>query len=159
MGKIENMKMLARKAREAIDEDWLKDIKEMKQIAVKKRGSFERLPNLDLRGKPKGSFSSGSEEDPEVIRVNFLSDPRKIEGKFGSNYVVDLEVLKSSDEGIEPGKYSVWANTTVLESELENYIKFRESNCIGTRAIIAYYGRVKVKGRQPAYVYRIIPED
>jgi len=150
------MLRIKRKAKEAIDPDWLQTVKELKEIAIKMRGAaFERLPWLDLREL------EGSEEDPAVLLITALGEPRSFQTEKMRRplHVVDAEVELSSDPKIETGKYSIMLNTSVLKSEFER-VKQEMGSITGEKFIIAYYGRVKTKSSpQPVYIFRVIPHS
>ena len=146
--KLENILAKAKAEAKKLDMDWLKNAKE---IAVKRRGGFEKLDRLDLREL------GGSAEDPEVVEVKWLSEPRSVKTAkmMSAMDVVEVEVLRSSKPDLaEAGKkYSVWANTTVLKQELD-----RNKPVAGEKAIIASYGTIQNKRGQNMYLFRVIPE-
>lgn len=159
---IENVMALKKKAREETPENWLASVQEIKEIAVSARQEqlqrrFEKLPRLDLR-----KIEEGTTEDPTVILVQALNNyhmvkTSRMEKPMG---VLDVLILNSSDPNVKKGeKYTIWANTSVLASELDAFQKQCNGDTTNEQFIIAYYGRVaskKFKGVK-AYLYRVIP--
>ena len=153
--------------------NWLKQAKELKEMAVTYRKqqaqkTFEKLPRLDVRGL------GGNEEDPVAIKVKAINTPHsvKTDRMERAMDVFDLEVLLVSEEGlkindkssetiVKGGRYSLWENTTVIKKEMDAYLKeFGQNGSIEEQEfIIASYGRVpsKQKGRKDIYLYRVFP--
>jgi hypothetical protein len=171
---IENRLALVQEAKDKKpNADWLKQAKELKEMAVTYRQQqaqkvFEKLPRLDLRGL------GGSEEDPVAIKVKAIDTPHSVQTDKMERAmdVFNAEVLLVSEEGIKindktdetivkGGRYSLWENTVVIKNEMDAYIKeFGENGSIEEQEfIIASYGRVpsKKKGRKPTYVFRVFP--
>ena len=97
--KIENLLVMAKKAVEDIDKDWLKHAKEQ-AVEVRQR-KFEKLDSF-----PIGDIS-GSEEDPAVFLVEALDEPRLVNIQKPTprtSQVTDIPVQKSSDGAVEEGK-------------------------------------------------------
>lgn len=144
---IENVLAKAKEASAGIDMDWMKSAKEH-AVSVRSSGG-DRNPRLDLRQL------GGTQEDPVVIEVEFLTQPRTIQTtKMPSPMdVCDVKVIQSSvPELAKPGEtYSVWANTTGLAREF-NKIKLDQ------KFIIASHGKVRTKKKQDFYVFNFIEE-
>lgn len=145
MTKLENLKALAKDG--VPSKDWLKNMREM---AVKKRGvgtKYERHDRVDLRKM------GGTEEEPEVLEVVCLTEPRtiKTEKMQKPMDVCDIQVVNSSvpDLAQAGNKYSIWANTTALAKEFK---KVKE----GARLAIASYGTVATQRSPKYYVFNFI---
>lgn len=157
-----NKMQLVRKAKEAIDKDWLQKQEEIREIAVKHYRTstmYERHERLDLR-----KLGDATEEEPITLLVKALTDRRtvKTDRMTSPMNVFDVEVLFSSVDTAKAGeKYSIWENTTILASEMEEYAKkYGENGSIeGKTFIIAYYGRKRNKRGQMMYLFRVIPYE
>lgn len=158
MEKIENLLVMAKKAVEDIDKDWLSHAKE--QAIEARQRKFEKLDSF-----PTNDIG-GSEEDPAVFLVEALDEPREVEirnrvdkdGKPQKNKVMDITIHKSSDSTVEEGKsYSLWFST-VLTKEIEALPKPLKDS----KFILCYYGRYQ-KGKKPAttdpHIWRCIPSE
>ena len=151
--KIENLLVMAKKAGEDIDKDWLSHAKE--QAVEARQRKFEKLDSF-----PIGDIS-GSEEDPAVFLVEALDEPRLVNIQKPTprtSQVTDILVHKSSDSTVEEGKsYSLWG-TTVLQKEIDALPKPVK----GSKFILAYYGRYQ-KGKKPAstdpHIFRCIVSE
>lgn len=153
---LEKYMAKAKEAGKTNTKAWLSNITELKDVARERRGSFEKLPRLDCREL------DGSEEDPEILKVKFLSDPKSIktEKMQRAMDVLNVEVLLSSKKDIQPDKYSIWLNTTVLRNEVHRFKDDTENkSLIGKNALIASYGKQKNKKGQDVYIFRVIPTE
>lgn len=129
-----------------LGKNWLE---EAKKRALRVRNSTsEKNPLLDLRKL------GGTPDDPEVIVVEFLSEPKEVQTQNMSApmQVCDIKVLQSNNELAKVGeKYSIWANTTSLRDEFKK-VK------VGETFVIASYGKVRTKRGTPFYVFSFIEE-
>jgi len=155
---IENVLAMAKqKAKEAYDEDWLQKAQEIARGAAPSASvgqSFEKLDALPM----KQFGLSGSEEDPAIIVVKAMNDLHLVP-KLNKS-VFDAEVLMSSSNAVEKGKYSIWGDYAVFNDEIENYRKeFADGNLTDQTFMICGYGKQKKKSNpaQSVYLFRVLP--
>lgn len=165
---IENRLAKAQKlaAAEASSNDWLSKCRTVAIASAPAQGAgkYEKLPALKLQDWAK----SGNAESPAIIICTALNNFHKTsklkddrDPAKGYKSVVDIEVLECTNpEFVPAGKGTMWADWTVLESELYDYQEsLPNKDLTGVTFMVAAYGKIKKASdpRQTVYPFRVLP--